>query len=921
MCTENPGPHTFYATIILLFASLLITQTTHAQIQIVHQPPAFANEGQDQRIRFSTPGLSPESITDAGVFYRTDRNLTFRRVNATFTGNEFEAVLPGNLLLGTSLVYYIQLELPDGNVIRLPARNAPSSEFEIPIRVDQQRDLTGTVSRIDYRVMSPQPGEEVPSNDVLIAVSFFYPEESVESDGFRLILNGTDVTSQAYVSPYIITYIPTSTPEGTYSVQLLYMDENTPVEIVSWNFSIVPPREFVFDTGDRKRSFEGDIELTARNQSVAGNEMDFVRGLIQIRGHEGMLRYRVNGLITSQESARFQPQNRYGISMELGDVAMFELGHVYPSLNPLLIAGRRIMGVNSRLSMLNRGFNLHFLHGESNRVITPLFDNIQQIITERTTSGGFVFNDTTYTFPLQPNGRGTFGQTITGARVGFGNSRYFEWGLNALRTRDNENSIPYFNEFDAIGMSPYLGNLNAEQRQHLADNPEQLSMQRSATAPVSNFVAAADMKINLDRNRIRLSGDAAVSLLNSDISEGPFNAEKADELGFELPDNIENILDRLAWLIVINENMNALPLRFNDDNKAEFSMPNGIFAYQAQGGLNYFRNNLNVQYRWIGPDFVSIANNGLRRDLRGFTITDRFRAFENTLFVNLLYERLQDNLIGQLDAITTSTSYGSTISWFPMSRALPRVTTGVRFINRDNKVEWVNPYLGTQNNGRSNAVRNVFFELVNGQLSTVAAATPRLQNTVQVNTSLSRPIDLPYASHNAILNVSWMKTDDQRFLYGDFSNRSISTGISSDFILMPLRTNIMVNYNVSDSQSGLGKFYIMGLNASAVYTLIRNTLTLNAETAYLSNTIKITPLRINDNGNPDNSFDNFFEPDPDNYSRERSSSFLISGGAVYRPYDNHQFRLTANYTSISARGSSLKLPNDHLLQFRYTYFF
>ena len=897
-----------------------VPQTASAQSQIIHQPQAFANEGQDQRIRFTTPGLSPESISDAGVFYRTDRNLTFRRVNAVATGNEFEAVIPGNLILGSTLVYYIQIDLTDGNIIRLPARNAPAPEFEIPIRIDQQRDLTGTVSRIDYRVMSPQPGEDVPSNDLLIAVSFFYPEEAVEPDGFRLILNGNDVTSQSYVSPFIITYIPSSPTEGPYSVQLLYMDESTPIEIVSWNFNVVPPSEFVFDTSERRRSFEGDIELTARNQSVAGNELDFMMGMVQIRGHEGMLRYRLNGLLTSQESARFQPQNRYGLSMELGDVAMLELGHVYPSLNPLLIAGRRITGVNTRLSMLNRGFNIHFLHGESNRQIVPLFEDIQQIITERTTPGGFVFNDTTYTFGLQPGGRGSFSQTITGARLGFGNSRYFEWGLNALRTRDNENSIEYFNEFDSAAMLPYLGRLNADQRQHLADNPDQLSIQRSAAAPVSNFVAAADMKINLDRNRIRLSGDAALSLLNTDISEGPFTAEMADDLGFELPENIENLLDRLAWLIVINENMNALPLRFNDDNDAELMVPPGIFAYQAQAGLNYFRNSLNIQYRWIGPDFVSIANNGLRRDVRGFTVTDRFRALDNTLYVNLLFEQLQDNLIGQLDATTTSTSYGSTVSWFPMSRKLPRITTGIRFINRDNGVDWENPFLTSISN-RSNGIRNVRVETINLEQTIFAIATPRLQNTIQLNTSLSRPVDLPYASHNILLNLSWMKTDDQRFMYGDFSNRSFSTGVSSDFIRMPLRTNIMVNYNASESQSGLGNFYIVGINASGVYTLIRNTLTLNTEVAYLSNTIKITPLRINDNGNPDNSFDNFFEPDPDNFTRERSSSMLLSGGAMYRPYDNHQFRLTASYTNLASKGASLSLPNDHLLQFRYTYFF
>lgn len=892
--------------------------SAQGQAQIVHQELSAVEEGRELTIRFSLVGLTPESIDEASVFHRIDGALTYRRVVARHVRDAFEVRIAADQFRGNTFEYYIQVDLPDGGSSTYPANNAAGNPIQTPIRTQTATAIEGTTQRIDYRILSPRPNELVSQSDALIAISFFYPGDVVNADGFRLFLNDIDITSAASVSPYLITYVPDEIAVGYQTARLIYVANDNEIEITSWQFDVVPPGTLRDRFEPRQNPFVGDVELTARNQVNAGQQYDFIRGRINIYGSSGQFDYSVNGMLTSQESNRLQPQNRYGLHLSYSDVARLELGHVYPAINPLLLAGRRILGVNAYLSTPANGLQLQILHGQSTRSITPIYADITETITERQTAGGSVLIDTTWRLGLEPDGSGMFGQTISGGRVSFGSGRYVQLGINALRVRDNENSIDYFNEFDAFRMQPYLESLTADQRANLQNNPDNLQIAQGSTPPLSNFVTATDLQMSFDNNRIRLSGDAAVSFLNTDISDGYLTNEIAEDLGYTLPSEAERIFERLSWLIVINENMNALPLRIEDDN-AEIRVPRSIFAYQSQLGLSYFGNNANIQYRWIGPDFVSVANNGLRRDIAGYTITDRLRLLENTIYVNLLYERLEDNLNNQLNATTVSSTYGSTVSWFPLDRNLPRVTVGFRYINRDNGEDWTNPFF--PENGRNAAVRNVITSTEDGELTYIAAPNPRLQNTTQLNANISRPFDMDYATHDVFVTVNRINTRDQRFLYGDFVNTSLGMGVNSSFVTLPLRASLNVNHTISEGQGGLTNVTITGVNATANYQLLDGALTLNAETAILGSSIESTPLRIDDRGTSDIAFDNIYVPDPSSKSSEKNTSYIITTGATYRLHDAHQFRVSGSYTNVVSRLQSISIPNDHFLQFRYSYFF
>lgn len=887
-----------------------------AQFQIIHTPPQFVEQERTATLRFTVPGIAPGMLDEASIFFRTDQALHFTREKATLQGNTFEVRLPANLIQGATLLYYIQLDNLDGSNIRFPSGSPNAGVIEVPIRIPPEASLAGQTARINYRIMSPLPGESVPINDALIAVSLFYPEGVADASGFRLFVNGADVTSRASVSPFLITYLPEAASEGDTQVRLVYRDDTADVELTSWSFTLVPAGQASDAFTERPPFLEGDVQLTARNQVNAGQNFDFVRGSFNVRGSQGAWRYTANGLITSQESPRLQPQNRYGLHLSYGDVATLELGHVYPVMSPLLIAGRRILGGHVRASLPSGRMSVQLLHGESLRKVGPLFEDITEVIRTRELTGDAIVTDTSYVFGLEPGGRGTFTQQISGARLGFGDPRRMQFGINAIRVRDLVSSIPYFTAFDALGMQPWQGQLSATQLQNLQNNPERLQITRAAAAPVSNIAMATDLQVFLDRNRIRFTGEVGGSLLNNDISEGAFTAERAEELGFDLSDNILSLFDRLSWFIVINENLNALPVRIEDE-QTEIFVPQGIFAAQSNLGLNYFNNMLNVQYRWIGPDFVSLANNGVRRDIAGFTVTDRVRLLDNTLYVNLLYEQLNDNLVGQLDATTHTQTFGTGINWFPVNRDLPRINLNMRHSTRDNRTDWTNPFL-PQGETRTDFVRNAI-QVINGE--NAQAPTPRLQQTWQLNGSVSRPVDLEYTTHDLMFTFGRIKTHDRKFIYGDFSNFSTGVGVNSQFFSLPMRTSINLNYTYSDGQSGLTKVSIFGLNTGAVYALLEDDLMLDGEFAVLRNRIETTPLQVDTNGDPANVFNNRFIPDPDNTIKDNAISAIFGVGATYRLYDVHNFRLSANYTNVTSRVQNLRFPNDHLIQFRYTYFF
>jgi hypothetical protein len=237
--------------------------------------------------------------------------------------------------------------------------------------------------------------------------------------------------------------------------------------------------------------------------------------------------------------------------------------------------------------------------------------------------------------------------------------------------------------------------------------------------------------------------------------------------------------------------------------------------------------------------------------------------------------------------------------------------------NRDNDVDLNNPVVAGINGVlESSAVKNLVIE----DGDTLTAPNPRLSDTYQVTASVNQQFSLFGITHDASLNYSILSTDDRVFNYGNSESNSFSMRIVNRFQDLPMQTNLGFNINNTQTANGLTDILIRGANVGGTVFLMDDKLNVDASIALTANRTESTPLVINANGTPSESSDDYYEPAASGTVNE-SNSFIISTGARYNLNANHSFLLNFRYSNISNTISSVAIPDDHLLQFRYIYNF
>ena len=83
-------------------------------------------------------------------------------------------------------------------------------------------------------IMSPEPASEVSGEDVLIAVSLM-GVTGLDINSFTLLLDGADVTDQAYIDSDMVSYLIDRINPGDHEVSLLIKGA---VEPLVWGFKI-----------------------------------------------------------------------------------------------------------------------------------------------------------------------------------------------------------------------------------------------------------------------------------------------------------------------------------------------------------------------------------------------------------------------------------------------------------------------------------------------------------------------------------------------------------------------------------------------------------------------------------------------------------------------------------------------------------
>jgi len=637
--------------------SFAIGQTNSA---IVHFPVTNATEGQSVliEVRIEDPNIRIHHIR---LYYRQKGQSNFQFVDMEEQLNSYVAEIPGSAVKLPAVEYFIMAVLNNRSMLTSPATNPYYAPYEIVVSPVTGGSAGATTPQfqptttpagvgsatgnksIEAVILSPEPSKLITPEELVIAVSFLGAVDSLDLHSVKLFIDGHDFTGLAEVTKNLISYLPEKLSVGSHRAKVQFADiAGNQFDDVEWQFSVVSSRTKTASEKSRRRLY-GSAFAEWKSDKFADSTLTNSSMGANFRGSYGAINYRGKLYLTSREKPDFQPRNR--LLLEAGTSWLgIKLGDTTPRFNDLMLWGRRVRGFEAYLKL---GFiNLEFVTGETNRRIRGIpYDKVIDPATGRVTyllPGASPDDSTAYRNSTTGIYRyGTFRQNLMAGRISFGSGNNFQLGLNLVKVKDDTSASTY------------------------------------GSQPKDNLVVGPDILLALDHHRLEFKASAAFSLLANDISDGAVSQSDLDSTLGELP------FDPAKFEKYFILNLSLIPLDPRQLNS---------LAYQASFKFNYFNNNLNIFYKSIGSEYYSLANNYLRKDIRGFSIYDRIHLYHNRIFLNLGYDRYLEGISKQVDDQdnTEPVDYAAVtigVSFFPAKKFLPRVNINWKKFDRNDGLD------------------------------------------------------------------------------------------------------------------------------------------------------------------------------------------------------------------------------------------
>jgi len=851
------------ALLLIVFTGIIF-----GQAKVLHSPP--------RNIRANSP-ITLEALIEGSVI-ETERVRLFYRVAGydSFIEedmNEYMGIysvsIPADYVTPEGVEYLIIAEMADGTMAAFPEVDPYNVPMFIAVRKAAETtektlevssyDIQGGI-RNDIIILSPEEGEVVAAEEVLLAFSLFNMID-VDVTSISLTLDGLSVMSQTEISEDVIMCRPQILKPGLHTVRLNMSNQfGDPYATVIINFTVVKSIE----EASRVLNYTGRITAEANSEQVRGIRQNINSVRANASGSYDWLSFKAKTFVTSQEDPTKQPRNRLSLGLK---TSVFDLtvGDINPRFSELLLQGKRVRGVEANLKL--KYFNTHIVYGQTDRAIegtigaTP--DTLEDGVLQYSRSGY------------------TYDRNLLAIRPYFGSGKNFQLGFSLLKARDDTLSVK--KEFDGINetddRSIVLGGVNK---------------------PQDNIVLGTDLLFAFDQKRFVWKTDAAFSYLNRDITGGPLTLEGMDTFlpGDSLQNDTLSLGDMniplegfpdpgdFTRIFIINENISPLMPIVPDTNnqigmKQFLNMPSTAFKTVLK--LNYFNNFFVVRYQRVGPEFTSLGNPYMRTDVQGFNISDKIRLFSNRLFVTVAYDQKRNNLLEDKNSTTTTSSFTASVALYP-GEGLPNINFNTQSYGRQNDLDILDVEYDT-----------TFTDL--GAVESIAIDDPRELNlTTRQDFRISHIVKVGDIKNT--LNITYANSErndriTNRFPGYQFNTTSASAfsfGVNTAFSF-PLKTNIRISSNTSESASQADPYKMFTLLLRGGYELFDGKLV--TEAGY---------TMVNGSGLVD-----FLKND------------MFTGGS-YRLGDNHQFRWRLRYVLLNDRLSS-EVFNDVSFMVNYTFLF
>lgn len=726
----------------MLFASSLFAQVSE---YISSVKTGDAKDGQPFYI--SVELVQSSNIGEILVVYRPYGQSDFEKIEMDLLGMTATATIPGDDVILPYIEFYILIELADGSFSTHPP-GAPDTAPPLQANV-----VTISPKDEEVIIMSPLPDEPVGQDELFISLSLLKTSDSVDKSKTKIYLNNIDITSSALFADDLILVsgenLPSTVGLGAQNLKIELFDKDGNLyHSVSKGFTVTPGTGSDFYAA--RFNYTGSVKGESRNERYNDQSTWYNNLRLNFNGDYSDWKFDADVYVTSEEKVYLQPQNRYTAKIRSSWMNL-QIGDNYPTFPKLIMNGKRIRGISGAVNL--GFFNVQASFGQVRRDVEG---NILEYFSRATAPLGsnvIEIDSAKYGQPFARANLGTYNRNLFALRPSFGSGETFQIGFSYLHSGDDYQSIEF------------------------------------GGSPQENAVVGTDLKLNLDNRRIQIRGEAAVSIFNSDISEGELSDAEIDAVfgtdGFfdVSPDDVRSLRDVISPFITVNQYLKPL-------NPQELS----TLASEAELSLNYFNNRLSAKYLYRGNDYKSFGQSFIRTDVAGINLRDRLRLIDNQVFVSLGFESLKDNLQNTKIATTTSQTINTSVSYFPRID-FPNLTIGYTRYQNDNGLSMAD-------------TNNVDF--------IVDDATNRFLTQISYDVMLG-------VKHNTSLNFSTSSRDDNSINNADNKTTSAALNITSPWNRQ-LTSYFTFSY-FSSEISTIPYDYVM-LSLGAKYKMLEDKLTL-----------------------------------------------------------------------------------------------
>lgn len=661
--------------------------------------------------------VAGRSVVAMSIFHHVAGASAYSEVimSAAGGGLWFGTISAGNVL-EAGLEYYLAATLDDESLLAYPLEEPQLNPVFIQVLAGDEQMSFDPLALFGLEeeeespilILSPTPTEIYLGDEVVIAVSLFNVED-VDEESIRLLLDGRDVTAQAEISADLVTYLPSKLAQGSHQVELRVSNlSGVAQEPAAWRFLVAASASL---TTERTYSQSGKVVSAFRRDDIDKRVLEVGEMKLSYRGGWDWLKLRSNVRLTTQEDPFKPARNRFSASLSTS-IFKLGLGDVTPRINRFILDGKRIRGYDADLRL--KYFNLRIVKGELERVIQGRNESAYKV------NEYFITSPDTAELRITRSGY-SFRRNLLAVRPSFGSGQNFELAFIYLKAKDDVPSVlselqsGQFTITDSAFGEQWFSDVAADE-----DNQRVVTLgELQATAaknggftydlpdsnwtgrsPKDNFVVGSDLTLAFNKRRFVIQSGFAMSMLNNNIWDPvldiagldtlfPGDSERDTSLGGEL--SLADFPDPGDYEDYFHINANQVPLVPIDVLGLDTNLVGALLnmpsmAYHASMKLNYLRNFLTLEFRQVGPEFNSLANPNIQKNVKVRSISDRLRLFRNKLMLTGKYRTTSDDIVKQPGEAITRTVTTNLSANINLGRGLPSFSIGTRSYTRENGV-------------------------------------------------------------------------------------------------------------------------------------------------------------------------------------------------------------------------------------------